>query len=168
MKRRGLRAPYACARCGLPKAGHICAVITGRAVGSQVDLKVTKGEVEASRIEGAAHVLHVGGGGQLRDTKGKLLSGADFRKAVGAASAASSRRPSVNRSKDKASRDQPGRRKQVQEKRPSQKATKPKAARVKRAASGGATGSGSGKARGAEAVQATPFAVVAAMLPEKC
>lgn len=151
MKRRGLRAPYACARCGLPKAGHICAVITGRAVGSQVDLKVTKGEVEASRIEGAAHVLHVGGGGQLRDTKGKLLSGADFRKAVGAASAASSRRPSVNRSKDKASRDQPGRRKQVQEKRPSQKATKPKAARVKRAASGGATGSGSGKARGAEA-----------------
>ena len=73
MKRRGLRAPYACARCGLPKAGHICAVITGRAVGSQVDLKVTKGEVEASRIEGAAHVLHVGGGGQLRDTKGKLL-----------------------------------------------------------------------------------------------
>ena len=43
--RRGPRGGYACSVCGKPKSGHVCKMIEGRMVETQVDLDITKGIV---------------------------------------------------------------------------------------------------------------------------
>ena len=51
--RRGPRGGYACGRCGKPKAGHVCGMIEGRAVETQIDLDITRGIVKPEDRGGA-------------------------------------------------------------------------------------------------------------------
>ena len=40
--KRGPRGQYLCTRCGMPKAGHVCNLVMGRSIHTQVDLAVTR------------------------------------------------------------------------------------------------------------------------------
>ena len=87
---RGSRGQYLCTRCGRPKAGHICDFVLGRAVATQVQLDVTRGNRDAADANPECNVLIADAGGFRQRTATNVIKIDTVANAAAAIAAAAS------------------------------------------------------------------------------